>query len=343
MPADRREQVRQLPSGKWQLRYYDPKGVRHSGGAFPSKSAARTHYRKVIEPTLNGRLIARRDLTFSQLVEVFLERHATVATPRTIRTLRERLQRPLATFGTVPLVELEGMTDDVAQFAAGLPDRFRHPVVLAFRQTVEAGVRYGYLATNPVKAAGPNPAPPPRAVRVFTPAELDSLSDELDQGGTSAVRFAAGTGLRPAEWAHLERRDIDRARSIITVRGTKTLRSRREVPLTTTAAAAIDALPARIDSPFVFAAKRGGPFDVENFRKRAWGPAIDAAGIAKPARLYDLRSTFASNALAAGLTVYELARVMGTSVRMIELHYGTLLDTAHDSILQRLDRAGGGG
>ena len=52
------------------------------------------------------------------------------------------------------------------------------------------------------------------------------------------------------------------------------------------------------------------------------------------------RSTFASNALAAGLTVYELARVMGTSVRMIELHYGALLDTAHASLLQRLEAFG---
>jgi hypothetical protein len=67
------------------------------------------------------------------------------------------------------------------------------------------------------------------------------------------------------------------------------------------------------------------------------GPAIDAAGVTKPARLYDLRSTFASKAFAAGLTVYELARVMGTSVRMIELHYGALLDGAHAGLVSRLD------
>jgi hypothetical protein len=47
-------------------------------------------------------------------------------------------------------------------------------------------------------------------------------------------------------------------------------------------------------------------------------PAVDAAGIAKPARIYGLRSTFASNALAAGITVYEPARIMCTSVSMIE-------------------------
>jgi hypothetical protein len=61
------------------------------------------------------------------------------------------------------------------------------------------------------------------------------------------------------------------------------------------------------------------------------------SGVARPARIYDLRSTFASNALAAGVTVFELARVMGTSVAMIERHYGALLDGAHAGIAGRLD------
>ena len=69
------------------------------------------------------------------------------------------------------------------------------------------------------------------------------------------------------------------------------------------------------------------------------GTAIDTAGITRPARIYDLRSTFASNALAAGLTTFELARIMGTSVQMIEAHYGALIDTAHESLLTRLEAA----
>jgi hypothetical protein len=59
--------------------------------------------------------------------------------------------------------------------------------------------------------------------------------------------------------------------------------------------------------------------------------------VATPARIYDLRSTFASNALAAGVSVFELARVMGTSVRMIERHYGALLDGAAAGIAGRLN------
>ena len=41
--------------------------------------------------------------------------------------------------------------------------------------------------------------------------------------------------------------------------------------------------------------------------------------------------------LAAGVSVFELARVMGTSVLMIERAYGTLLDGAGAGIASRLN------
>jgi len=104
-----------------------------------------------------------------------------------------------------------------------------------------------------------------------------------------------------------------------------------------------DALPPRLDTPLLFPAKGGGLMNVDNFRRREWAPAIEASGARKPARIYDLRSTFASNALAAGVSAFELARVMGTSVQMIERHYGTLLDGAGAGIASRLDAHEGEG
>jgi hypothetical protein len=134
MPAEARPRARKLPSGKWQLRYKDAADGYRSGGVHESKTAALNHYRDVIEPSLHGRPTARRDLTLQGLADVFLERHGTIAKPRTIETLRGRLSRPLAKFGTVPLSDLEGMTDELAGFASTLPERYRYSVVSALRR-----------------------------------------------------------------------------------------------------------------------------------------------------------------------------------------------------------------
>jgi integrase len=337
MPPVQRGHARKLSSGRWQLRYYTDQGEHRSGGVFPTKSAAFAHYRDVIEPRLRGEPETPPELLLSGLVDVYLERHAQLRSMSTIRTLRHRLKRPLDAYGDVTLRELEGMAGDLADFRATLPPRFAHDVMRALRQTFAAAVRYGYMTTNPAVAAGDNPAPRPRPVRAYTLAELDALEAELGDSYGPAVPLAAATGLRPLEWALLERRDIDRARRVLTVRGTKTAGSHREVPLTRRALAALDRLPARIDVPLLFPAPEGGPLQLNNFRRRVWVPAVEASGLAKPARIYDLRSTFASNALAAGVTVFELAKVMGTSVAMIERHYGTLIGGAHAGIAGRLD------
>jgi hypothetical protein len=60
-------------------------------------------------------------------------------------------------------------------------------------------------------------------------------------------------------------------------------------------------------------------------------------GVEPGRQLVDLRATFASDALATGVSVFELARLMGTSVLMIERAYGTLLDGAGADIARRLD------
>ena len=74
--------------------------------------------------------------------------------------------------------------------------------------------------------------------------------------------------------------------------------------------------------------------------RRHWYPALDAAGIEQRGP-YQLRHTFATEALAARISIFELARVMGTSVKMIDRTYGHLARDSEASIIAEARREGG--
>jgi hypothetical protein len=304
------------------------------------------HYRGSIEPRLNGAEPVP-ELTLSELVELYLERHAAVVRPRTITTLRERLVHATRAYGDVQLREFERMAGELAAWQGRLPERSRYGIVQALRQTLAAAVRWNYMSRNPARLAGRNPG----AAVALDPRVHARRARRARSRVVEAVRAATGfrRGYRAATGGvagarasrrRPSRRDVNVRRTVSdgeVVELGKTSNSRRQVPLSRRAGNALDALPPRLDTPLLFPAPEGGLLNLDNFRRREWTVAVKTSGVATPARIYDLRSTFASNALAAGVTVFELARVMGTSVRMIEKHYGALLDGAHNVIASRLD------
>jgi integrase len=344
MPAVQRGSTYKLGRGRWGVRYRQNGQLRRAS-PFPTKAAALDHYRTAIAPRLRGEEPAQPDLTLAEFVNVYLQRHAATRRTRTIVLLRERLGYATRAYGAVPLRELERMPGELADWQLSLPERSRYGIVQALRQTLNAAIRWDYLSRNPATLAGPNPQPTPRTPDPFTLDEVDAIAAELGPTYGPLVRFAAATGLRPQEWAALERRDVDRQARIVSVRRTlgddgvhelaKTDASRRQVPLSRRALAALDELPGRLDTPLLFPAPEGGLLRMDNFRRREWAPALEASGVRRR-RIYDLRSTFISHALAK-VSVFELAKIAGTSVRMIERHYGALLDGAGAGIAGRLD------
>jgi integrase len=214
------------------------------------------------------------------------------------------------------------------------------------RQALNAAVRWRYLRVNPVAESGPNPQPRTEEFVPFTRDEIDALDAELGATYGPLAVFAAETGLRTNEWVALERRDVDKTGRAVTVQRRyadgvltafpKTERSRRRVPLTERAIEAYERLPAKLETRLVFPAPKGGYIAIDNWRTREWYDALDAAGIARRGP-YHLRHTFATEALAAGISIFELARVMGASVREIDRTYGHLARDAEDSIRARLD------
>ncbi len=192
-----------------------------------------------------------------------------------------------------------------------------------------------------------NPSPRRREQRPFESwAELDAVAANLSPRYRPMVIFAAATGLRPAEWLALESRDIDLEARVVYVHRSftkgrlkcpKTEASRRAVPLQTIALEAIGRQPVSRDSGLVFPAERGGYLDLHNFRNREWKPAQLAAGVEPVRRIYDLRHTFATFALRAGISTCDLSRYMGASLTMIDRHYGHLARDGREHAIRLLD------
>jgi integrase len=159
-----------------------------------------------------------------------------------------------------------------------------------------------------------------------------AVGDELDAVQRALVICLAGTGVRPEEAFGAEWRDVDLRRRMLMVRRGfakgrlkeygKTAGSRRAVPLRARVVAALETLPHR--RGIVFSAPAGGRIDINHFRYRSWTPSLAAAGI-KHRRIYDLRHTYATWSLTAGVDIFTLARRMGTSVKMIDRTYGHLV------------------
>ena len=77
---------------------------------------------------------------------------------------------------------------------------------------------------------------------------------------------------------------------------------------------------------------------MHNFRHRDWKPAQRLAGIAPLRRVYDLRHTFATFALRAGVSTFDVSRYMGASLTMIDRHYGHLARDGRAHAIALLDR-----
>lgn len=144
----------------------------------------------------------------------------------------------------------------------------------------------------------------------------------------------------------LEHRDIDRRERAVYVQRSwrngrikypKTDASIRSVPLQAVAIEALDRLAAGSGDDLVFPAVEGGYFDLHNFRNRYWKTAQAEAGIKPTRRVYDLRHTYATFALRAGVSMFDLSRFMGTSLSMIDLHHGHHARDCKPHSIQLLD------
>ena len=328
----------------WGYRYRT--GGRGSGrvqrGGFCSERDARESLERALERVrrANGTGTA---LTLTGLVDEYLAQHE--AQPETIEKLRWLLSKAVSEFGDQRLGQLR--SQEIAAWRMTIPAGHRFEATQALRQVLSRAVDWQMIDTNPAKHGVDNPQRRRTEKRPFESwAQLATVASRLGDRERALVIFAAATGLRPGEWIALEQRDIDRNARVVYVRrafrngrikSPKTEGSVRAVPLQAIALDALEQLPAGSGTDLLFPSLRGAYFDLHNFRTREWKPAQLAAGITPIRRVYDLRHTFATFALRAGVSTFDLSRYMGASLTMIDRHYGHLARDGRDHAINLLD------
>jgi integrase len=160
-----------------------------------------------------------------------------------------------------------------------------------------------------------------------------SLLEHMDAEAAPFVRALCLLPLRPGAMAALTVGDFDKRTSELTVGTDKAGNDRRFLVSSAAAALLAEQSSDKLPSVLLFRRANGNAWD-----RNTWGDAIENA--AKAAELpasttaYTLRHSTISDLVRDGLPLLTIAQISGTSVEMIEWHYGHL---ARDSAVKALE------
>jgi integrase len=173
-----------------------------------------------------------------------------------------------------------------------------------------------------------------RARDVFLkPDQRRRLLEHCEGSFKDLVQAALLTGARYGELRELRASDFDAGRKALNIQRGKT--GARTVPLSDAARALFARLcRSRLPGAFLFTRNDGEPWKHSD-QDEPMRDAAKAAKLPKGTVFYTLRHTFIASAITGGVDIHTAAKITGTSVRMIEQHYGKLLQ---DDARERLNR-----
>ena len=147
------------------------------------------------------------------------------------------------------------------------------------------------------------------------------------------LTLAVNTGMREGEILMLKWADIDFKGGNITVHVAKGGRG-RPVPMNKLVAEALENLPRRIDSPYVFCHREHGKLTGKPFHwiKLGWEALLKEAGITN-LRFHDLRHTCASWLVMRGVPLQKVQQILGHKSYQTTLRYAHLApDQGKDAV-----------
>jgi integrase len=173
----------------------------------------------------------------------------------------------------------------------------------------------GYGLSNPTRGVEFLNEGPGR-MRVVSFEEELSYFAKASQPLKDIAQVILDTGLRPEEVFRIRIENLDFAERTIFNPFGKTKAARRKVTMTEEVHQLLARRSKKAKSAFVFPAKGDSSRPIGSVRK-AHDNAVEKAGIKDHFRLYDLRHTFATRSVAAGVDLPTLSAILGhTSIQM---------------------------
>jgi len=292
--------------------FFDRWGSDPAGSDDQSKAAE-----KQIRPVSMKWSLNRASYLKTHVVPVFGEKRLDELTLGDLVWLQQRLRRGLApsTVDRVIHSALRGFLRDAAMIGYAIPDL----------RTLYDGRMLPRL-TRPGEDVEVDP---------FSETERDRIVEGFRKHRPHYLPFVVfrfWTGTRPSEAVALRHGQLDLAGRRARIRAsrvlgqdgqTKTGRSKRVVVLHAPVVRILrDRLPTHpAHDDFVFTTPSGAPIDQANFYAREWVPMLRRLKM-RPRPFYNTRHTYISYMLAIGARPLWVARQTGTSLAMIEEHYG---------------------
>ncbi len=174
-----------------------------------------------------------------------------------------------------------------------------------------------------------------RRLRFLSKEECQELISHCTGNTKAIVITALNTGCRKGEILSLKWDNVDLKHGFISLIETKN-GERREIPINETLRGTLQGITRRLDVPHVFYdAVTGKPYqDV----KRSFNTALRRAGI-KDFHFHDLRHTFASHLVMAGVDITTVSRLLGHKSLTMTLRYSHLAPEHMSKAVDILDSA----
>lgn len=359
--------VRQLPSGRWQVRYRDPETgqLRPAEKTYPTKTEAQIALAQIEADVTRGQWSDpdAGAVNFAEYATAWLRDRNLAARTRERSASVMRLHI-VPTFGAgtiadVTTARVRGWRGKLLGADVGEPTVVKAYQLL--RALMNTAVDDELIRRNPCRIKGADRYDVPERP-VLTVAEVFSVADSIVPRYRLLVLLAAFTTLRFGELAALRRRDIDLEGLTVSVRRSQAeLQDGRLFDKAPKSAAGVRAIsfPAELlddvtrhleqfaapgRDGHVFIGPRGGQLRRSNFRDD-WIAARDAAGVTSELHFHDLRHTGNTLASTAGASTRELMTRMGHSSSRAALIYQHMTSDRDRAIADRLGamiREGGG-